>query len=146
MTKIHTYLNFNGTCEEAFLFYSSVFKTPLTAIHRMKDLPPDPEYPINSADANLVMHTSLKLNEHTMLMGSDCVESFGQKVVNGNNTSIMIDTKTKEEAQAIYEALSKNAQKIEMPLGEQFWAELYASFIDQFGISWMVHYEGNKAV
>ena len=81
-----------------------------------------------------------------MLMGSDCVESLGQKVVNGNNTSIMIDTKTKEEAQAIYEALSKNAQKIEMPLGEQFWAELYASFIDQFGISWMVHYEGNKAV
>src|SRR5690606_2931464 len=112
MTKIHTYLNFNGTYEEAFLFYSSVFKTPLTAIHRMKDLPPDPEYPINSTDANLVMHTSLKLNEHTMLMGSDCVESFGQKVVNGNNTSIMIDTKTKKRHKQFMKLYLKMHKKL----------------------------------
>ena len=34
---------------------------------------------------------------------------------------------------------------MEIPLGEQFFAELFASFIDQFGIPWMIHFEGNKA-
>jgi len=31
-----------------------------------------------------------------------------------------------------------------MPLGEQFFAELFASFQDKFGSAWMIHFEGNK--
>lgn len=79
-----------------------------------------------------------------MLMGSDCVEGFGPKVTFGTGTYIMLDTDTPEEAQKLHARLTKDAQNIEMDLGETFFAELFSSFIDQFGIAWMVHYEGNK--
>jgi PhnB protein len=31
-----------------------------------------------------------------------------------------------------------------MELGETFFAELFSSFIDQFGVAWMIHYEGKN--
>jgi PhnB protein len=145
MSKVHAYLNFNGNCEAAFNFYSEVFNTPTLGMHRMSDLPADPNYPIPEDAKSLIMHTAIKINEHSMIMGSDCVESFGQKAIHGNSCYVMIDTDTAAEAERVYNALSVNAMKIEMPLAEQFWAELYASFQDQFGIYWMIHFEGNKA-
>lgn len=144
MAKIHAYLNFNGNCEEAFKFYEKAFKTPNIGTHRFGDLPADPNFPIADEDKNKVMHTALMINENTMLMGSDAIENFGHKIVSGNNTYIMLDTETAEEAKELYTALTENATNIEMELSEQFWAELYASFQDQFGISWMIHFEGNK--
>lgn len=144
MAKIHAYLNFNGTCEQAFSFYEKVFKTQNIGMHRFGDMPADPDCIMDDADKNKIMHTALMINEVTMLMGSDCIENFGHKLTNGNATYVMLDTDTAAEAQELYTALSENAQNIEMPLGEQFWAELYASFQDQFGICWMIHFEGNK--
>lgn len=144
MTKIHVYLNFNGNCEEAFRFYEKVFKTQNMGTYRFGDMPENPDFPMTGKDRDKVMHTAIMINENTMLMGSDCVESFGLKATSGNATSIMLDTDTAEEAKELYETLTENAKNIEMPLGEQSWAELFASFQDQFGIWWMVHFEGNK--
>ncbi|MBE8722537.1 VOC family protein [Sphingobacterium pedocola] len=144
MTKVHAYLNFNGNCEEAFKFYEQVFNKENTGFYRFGDMPSDPEYPLPEEAKNLVSHTSIALNESTMLMGSDCFEGFGQKATQGTNTYIMLDTDTPEEATALHAALSVDAQNIEMPLGEQFWAELFSSFTDKYGISWMIHFEGNK--
>jgi PhnB protein len=145
MTRMHAYLNFNGNCEEAFKFYESVFNQPNLGIYRFNDMPADPNMPpMPEADKNKIMHIALKINEHSMLMGSDCLESFGQKAVPGTNTYIMLDTENADDAQTLYSKLSNGAQNIEMPLGEQPWAELYASFTDQFGIAWMIHFEGNK--
>ena len=31
-----------------------------------------------------------------------------------------------------------------MPAMETFWAELYATCTDKFGINWMVNFEGSK--
>ncbi len=145
MTKVHAYLNFNGNCEEAFHFYANVFKTEILSTYRFGDIPEDPDYPMADADKAKIMHTAIKLNNDCMLMGSDCIEGFGHQLTSGNNTYIMLDTETAEEAQELYTALTAQAKSIEMELGEQFWAELYASFQDKFGIWWMVHFEGNKA-
>lgn len=144
MAKVHAYLNFNGTCEEAFTFYEKVFNTKNMGMHRFGDMPADPNYPMSEEDKKKIMNTAIMINENSMIMGSDCIENFGHKVTNGNSTYIMIDTDTAEEAKKIYTGLTEGAQKIEMELGEQFWAELYASFQDKFGIWWMVHFEGNK--
>ena len=144
MIRVHAYLNFNGQCEEAFLFYEKVFKVENIGIHRFKDLPKDPNFQIEEADGNKVMHTALVINENTMLMGSDCIESFGHKAVGGNNAYIMLDTDTAERAKELYNDLTVGNSTIEMELGEQPWAELYGSFKDQFDICWMIHFEGNK--
>lgn len=144
MAKIHAYLNFNGTCEKAFTFYEKVFNTQNTGMHRFGDMPADPNFPLPDDVKQKIMHTAIQINENTMLMGSDCVENFGHKLTLGNNTYVMLDVDSAQEAKQLFDALSVNAMNLEMPLGEQFFAELYASFQDQFGIWWMIHFEGNK--
>jgi PhnB protein len=146
MTRLHAYLNFNGNCEEAFQFYQNVFGGPLLGIHRFGDMPADPNFSVPAADKNKIMHTALQINEHAMIMGSDCIESFGQKAKFGTANYIMLDTDSAEQAREFHNKLSVNAQTMEMDLGETFFAELFSSFIDQFGIAWMVHYEGNKTM
>jgi len=145
MRKIHAYLNFNGQCEEAFRFYEKAFDTQITSVYKFGDMPPDPQYPMKEEDKGKIMHISMPLNDSVLLMGSDCLESFGQKATSGNNTYIMIDVDNAEDAKKYYERLTAHISHIEMPLSEQFYAELYASFTDQFGISWMIYYEGKKA-
>jgi uncharacterized glyoxalase superfamily protein PhnB len=39
MTRLHTYLNFEGNAEEAFNFYKSVFGGEFSSLVRFKDLP-----------------------------------------------------------------------------------------------------------
>lgn len=146
MTRLHAYLNFNGNCEEAFQFYQTVFGGPLLGIHRFGDMPADPNFSVPETDKNKIMHTALQINEHAMIMGSDCIESFGQKAVFGTANYIMLDTDSPEQARELHDKLSVNAQTMEMDIGETFFAELFSSFIDQFGIAWMVHYEGNKTM
>ena len=137
MAKVHAYLNFNGNCEQAFHFYETVFETKNVGMHKMGDMPPSPEFQIPENAKNKVMHTALFINESTMLMGSDIIEEFGQKYVQGNNSYVMLDVESVEEGTKLYERLT---------VAEQFFAELYASFVDQFGIAWMIHFEGNKAM
>lgn len=143
--KAHIYLNFNGNAEEAFNFYAAAFNTSIKSIYRFGDMPSDPNHPIKEEDKNKVMHMSLSLNEHIDLMASDCLESYGQKAEYGNATYIMLDTQSADEAKELFQKLAKDAKLIEMELAEQFWAELYGSFVDKYGVRWMIHYEGNKA-
>lgn len=145
MAKVHAYLNFNGDCKQAFDFYQKVFKTEAQGTYLFGDMPADPNFPPLPEDAKgKVMHTSLRINPDTMLMGSDVVEGFGHKLTNGNSIYIMLDVDSADEAKDLFDSLSAGAKLIEMPLEETFFAELYSSFQDQFGINWMIHFEGNK--
>jgi uncharacterized glyoxalase superfamily protein PhnB len=46
MTKLNPYLSFNGTCEEAFNFYRSVFGGDFLFVGRFKDMPENTNYPV----------------------------------------------------------------------------------------------------
>ncbi len=72
-----TYLNFNGTTEEAFLFYAKVFGTKFVApIFRLGDGPPmEPELPEEAK--RLVMNVQLPILAGHVIMGTDIVESMG---------------------------------------------------------------------
>lgn len=143
MAKFHIYLNFDGNCAEAFDFYAKVFRVPNLGTHRYGDML-DGSEDVPETTKNLVLHTALQLNEHTQLMGSDIVEALGSDPLKkGNQTYAMIDTESAAEATRLFDELSINAKNIEMNLESTFFAELYASFQDQFGISWMIHFEGN---
>ena len=39
MTRINPYLNFGGTCEEAFTFYRSVFGGEFMSFQRFEEVP-----------------------------------------------------------------------------------------------------------
>lgn len=145
-TKVDVYLNFDGTCEEAFNFYAKVFQSPLDCVIRYSDMPPQEGMPpLPPEHANKIMHTMVRINDQNCLMGSDVIEGFGHKLTHGNNAYIVLAPAYAEETKSLYEQLTKDAKVIEMPLGEQFWAELYASFQDKYGVWWMLLFEGNKA-
>lgn len=135
MSAIHPYLNFDGKAEEAFNFYKSIFGGEFTALQKMSDMPDSGNIPDN--ERNRVMHVALPLNEHTTLMASDCMPSFGHVFVEGNNMYINMSVDSREEADRIFNGLSEGG-KVEMPMEDMFWGDYFGSFKDKFGIQWMI--------
>ena len=140
MTTINPYLTFNGTCEEAFNFYKSVFGGEFPYVGKFKDMPENPEYPVLESEKDKIMHISLPISTETVLMGSDSSEAFGHATVQGNNFSISINTDSVEEVTRIYNELSAGGI-IKQPLNKTFWGAYFGMFTDKFGIHWMVNCE-----
>ncbi|MCB0705184.1 MAG: VOC family protein [Saprospiraceae bacterium] len=137
MSKVAIYLNFQGDAEKAFHFYKSVFKTAFSApMMYIKDLPPNPNGPkFSEADLDCVMHVALPIIGGTELMGTDMLESMGQKLVVGNNTTISLQLDSKDEADILYKALSEGGSD-KAPMRDEFWG-YWGCCLDQFGIRWM---------
>lgn len=140
MTTVNPYLTFNGTCEEAFNHYRSVFGGDFTYVGKFKDMPDNPDCAVAEEDLEKIMHISLPISDETVLMGSDSSDAFGQATVEGNNFSISINTDSVEEVTRIYQELSEGGQ-IKMPLNKTFWGAYFGMFVDRFGIHWMVNCE-----
>ncbi|NNE31959.1 MAG: VOC family protein [Winogradskyella sp.] len=140
MTTLNTYLNFNGNCEVAFLFYKSVYGGEFEMLQRFKDMPENPEFPISEADKNRVMHVTLPISENSVLMGSDTGGEWATNHKPGNNFSISINTESKNEADRLFKELS-NGGEIIMPMEKTFWESYFGMFTDKFGINWMVSYD-----
>lgn len=144
MTSINPYLIFNGNCEEAFLFYQSVFGGEIPYIGKFKDMPIDDNSPkLSDADANKVMHVCLPVGG-IMLMGSDSNDVSGA-VTFGSNVSISINVESTEEADRIFNGLSAGGNPF-MPMSKTFWGAYFGMFVDKFGIHWMVNFDENPAV
>ncbi|HEV2696009.1 MAG TPA: VOC family protein [Verrucomicrobiae bacterium] len=145
MARVSTYINTARSTEEAFNFYKSVFKTEFCApIARFKDMPPCPgQPPLPEADKNLVMHVELPILGGHIIMGTDAPESFGMTVTPGNNMHINLEPDTRPEAERLFNALSQGGT-VEMPLQDMFWGAYFGSFIDRFGIRWMVNCADKK--
>ncbi|MGD0817459.1 MAG: VOC family protein [Methanomassiliicoccales archaeon] len=140
MKSISPYLNFQGNMEEAFNFYKTILGGEFTMLQRFKDMPDMPGAPrVTDKDKDKILHVSLTLSNGIVIMGSDALESHGQKVIFGNSNHISVDAESEEEAERLFKGLSKGG-KITMPLQKMFWGALYASFADKFGINWMVNF------
>ncbi|MGB3304789.1 MAG: VOC family protein [Thermomicrobiales bacterium] len=140
MASVSTYLNFNGTTEEAFNFYKSVFGTEFVGISRMGDVPPQEGQPeLSDADKQLIMNVMLPILGGHMLMGTDAVESMGFTVNQGNNVYISLGPDSREEADRLFAALSEGG-KVEMPMQDMFWGDYYGSLVDKYGVQWMINY------
>ena len=133
---IETYLLFHGNCREAFEFYQTALGGTFETMMRYSDAPGGSPVPAEWSDK--VMHTRLVLDGQA-LMGSDAPP--GRQETPGS-FSVSLSMKTIQEAERIYAALSADAQRITMPLGETFWAKRFGMFTDKFGVPWMVNGEG----
>jgi PhnB protein len=144
MAAINPYLVFNGNCEEAFLFYQSVFGGEFLFIGRFKDIPPNTEgcETGSKEDSEKIMHVSLPIGKGTILMGSDNNPS-DKEVVFGQNISVSINTENKEEADKLFNGLSAGGT-VTMPMNQTFWGAYFGMFTDKFGINWMVNFDENE--
>lgn len=138
MATVNPYLNFAGNTEDAFNFYKSVFGGEFVMIMRFKDVGGMDQLP--PADLEKIMHIALPIGNGTILMGTDALESMGQKLNVGDNFSLAIGTDSTEEADKIYAALSAGGNP-SSPMKKEFWGAYFGMLTDQFGIQWMVNYD-----
>lgn len=143
MATVNTYLTFNGNCEEAFLFYQSVFGGEFTYIGKFKDMPQDDQNKPDPSMAEKIMHVTLPISKETCLMGSDTGGEWAAHFKAGNNFSVSINTESKEEANRLFNGLSAGG-KVTMPLSDTFWGDYFGMWEDKFGINWMVSYNENQ--
>lgn len=135
MTRINPYINFSGNTEQAFNFYKSVFGGEFITLQRFRDTPEADRVPDSAKDK--IMHVSLPIGAHNVLMGTDALEEMGHPCKPGNNFQLSVSLDTEREADEIFASLSDGG-KITVPLEKAFWGAYFGMLTDKFGIQWMV--------
>lgn len=145
MSRVSTYLNFQGNAEEALGFYAALFGTePIGGIFRMGDMSAGPGAPeLTDDEKKLVGHAELPILAGHVIMATDMVASMGQQVKVGNNVTINLEPDTRDEADRLYSALSDGGSEStgmqDMPWG--YWG----CTLDRFGIRWMINVSNTAA-
>ncbi|MDR3544109.1 MAG: VOC family protein [Desulfosporosinus sp.] len=137
---VEVFVNFDGNCREAVEFYAEVFKTEKQRIMLFGDGPPNSEFPFPEEAKSLVMHTQLNINGSNVMF-SDIPP--GMPFVKGNNLSLVILSKNKDEIRASFNKL-KDGGTVGMELQETFWSKLYGFVTDKFGVGWQFNYCGEQ--
>lgn len=132
MSKLITYLTFNGNCREAMIFYQRCFGGELY-LQTVGDTPAAENLPFELKD--YILHASLDGND-LVLMGTDMVEDQG--LVKGNSMSIMIECNDETEVRRYYEKLSEGGVATH-PLEPNFFGDLFGGLQDKFGNHWLLH-------
>jgi PhnB protein len=138
MTKLNPYLFFDGNCEEAFIFYKTVFRSEFKYLGRYKDVP-NSDRQIFKENDEKIMHVTLPISEEATLMGSDNTESYTAPGSN-NNFALYINTDSKGEADRLFNELSAGGQ-IKVSMTETFWGSYYGILKDKFGVNWKITFD-----
>lgn len=140
MITINPYIAFNGNAEEAFNFYKSVFGGEFAKVVRFKDLPGDPNHPMDESEADKILHIVLPIGSGNFLMANDVPASMGVVSESENRSKILVSVESKEEADRIFKGLSEGGV-VEMPIGEAPWGAYFGMFRDKYGVEWMVDFD-----
>jgi PhnB protein len=130
----NAYLNFPGTCEEAFTFYGQCLGGQIVAMIRASETPMKE---ITSADRQAkIMHARMIVGD-TVLMGSDAPPNYFKPA---QGFSVCLNVPEIDEAERVFHALAEGG-KVEMAIQETFWANRFGTFTDKYGTPWMINCE-----
>ncbi|MBS1527334.1 MAG: VOC family protein [Bacteroidetes bacterium] len=135
MAHTAIYLNFDGKAEEAFNHYRKIFGTEFAGpMVRYKDNPSQ-GVELSEADLGKIAHVALPITGGVQIMGNDVLQSLGQKLVAGNNFTLVLSPDAKDEADRLYQGLAEGGPESVAP-HEEFWG-YWGTCTDRFGIRWM---------
>lgn len=141
MSAINPYINFAGTTEEAFGHYRSIFGGEFAVVMRFGEMPGCDEFELSDDDKTKIAHIALPIGTGgDVLMGTDMLECFGQKLSAGNNFALSYSPDSREEADRVFSALGDGGS-IVMPIADQFWGSYHGMVIDRFGMQWMIDFD-----
>jgi len=134
--KITPYLNFPGTCAEAFKFYAETLGGEITFMQThgespMKDMV-GPEW------QDKVMHATLQTGDNT-IMGSDAPLHMQAKPA---GFMVAVNPTDADHARRIFAAFAEGGE-VKMDLQETFWTPLFGMVTDRFGTPWMISLEAD---
>lgn len=133
--QVHSYLNFNGRCEEAVEFYKRAVGAKVEMMMRYKESPdPPPPGMVAPGSENKVMHVAFTIGDTTVMASDGGCK--GQPDFRGISLSLAVPDAA--AADKTFTALADGG-KIEMPLGKTFWSPRFGMLTDRFGLMWMVN-------
>jgi PhnB protein len=126
--RVDAYVNYRGTCEDAFRFYEQHLGGRVTGIMRHRDQP-NPNVPADWADK--VLHARIEI-ANIVLMGADIPTAEPMR-----SAYLTLRTDTGAEAERIYAALTEGGE-IFMKMATMPFANRFAMLRDRFGANWMI--------
>ena len=130
--NLDIYVNYRGSCEEAFRFYEHELGGRDLSIRYHDEVPPSPNIPAEWRSK--VMHARIEI-AGTVLMGADVPSA---EPMRSAYLSLRVDST--EEAERIYALLAEGGE-VFMPIAETFFATRFAMLRDRFGTSWMLMHQ-----
>lgn len=133
--KFLPYLNFDGTCAEAFRFYEKVFNGKIEAMMTFEETPMAAEEGMDGWQGR-IMHACLSVGD-SLLMASD--SPVGRYEV-PRGLWVSIGLKEVAEGERVFRELSEGGQVV-MPYEKTFWSPGFGMVNDRFGTPWMINVE-----
>ena len=132
--QVHSYLFFEGRCEEAIAFYEKTLGAKRGMLMRYGESPEScPEGMIPPGSENKIMHAEFTIGD-TMVMASDGMVSGKPKF---DGFSLSVDFSDVAAAEKAFHALADGGE-VGMKLDETFYAKIFGMVKDRFGMNWMV--------
>ena len=126
---LNTYVNYGGTCEQAFRFYEQQLGGRISSLMRHGEMPGGR---VQRDDwKEKVLHARLELGG-TELFGADIPDAQPMR-----SAYLSLTLATIEEAERVYALLSDGGE-IFMPMADTFFATRFSMLRDRFGTSWML--------
>jgi len=132
---MYTYVNFAGSCAEAFRFYEQHLGAKIGMMMTHGQLPDQAR--VKPEWKNAVLHARISLGG-TELMGADIPSA---EPMRSAYLSLLVESDS--EAERIFAALSEGGQ-VFMPMEETFFATRFGQLRDRFGINWMILHERSQ--
>lgn len=126
--QLDIYLNYRGTCEQAFRFYEQHLGGKITGMVRHGEQP-NPNIPADWKEK--ILHARIDLGG-SVLMGADIPQS---EPMRSAYLSLTLDSEA--ESERVY-ALLIDGGEIFMKLEKTPFANRFAMLRDKFGTSWML--------
>ena len=138
MTKLNSYLTFNGNCREAMNFYKHCLGGELS-FQTIGESPLSGKMPASMKES--IVHAAL-IRDRIVIMASDMVWEKG--LIRGNAVSLMLDCSSEEEIRDCYKKLAEGGQATH-PLHISFWGALFGDLTDKYGNQWLLHFDSRLA-
>jgi PhnB protein len=133
--QLDIYVNYRGTCEQAFRFYEQHLGGRITGIVRHGERP-NPSMP---ADWNeKVLHARIEIAS-TVLMGADIPHAEPMR-----SAYLTLSLDREEDAERVY-ALLADGGEVFMKLEKTPFANRFAMLRDRFGTSWMLLHQSQAS-
>jgi PhnB protein len=130
--KLNTYVNFAGTCAEAFRYYEQHLGGQVGMMMTHGQAPDQTRIDPDRKDA--VLHARITIGD-TDLLGADIP---GAEPMRSAYLTLGVDSDS--EAERIYSALGDGGRVL-MTMEETFFASRFGQVQDRFGVNWMILHE-----
>ena len=126
--RLDVYVNYRGSCEEAFRFYERHLGGRITGMVRHRDQP-NPASPAGWSEK--ILHARIEIGS-TVLMGADIPAADPMR-----SAYLALSLDREEAAERLYALLAEDGE-VFMKMERTPFANRFAMLRDRFGTSWML--------